>query len=579
MNWKLVLLCLLVALSARAQPGGGGGLNIQGIYGRAAGRLVRLDSAALQVRQFVLADAAALAAHQAGRPYRPAWYMVVNSTEPNNTARPSRRPCSLFDTYHAAVRQEVPVTWHPARYGYENVLLRLPRPEPQRLQLVYRADTMVLDVSNLPHANGAGDVARLDSLVVMPGYFGLSFVRRPAPGAAVLNLADSLGYQQQINFSLTPSLVAGLQAARYLDYRPAGRRGLPRLPDPAALRHWALADAEREPKRALTIIARARAAGVPLNDARTCLLLARCYEQLRQPVLAEQWLTQALCLTPSLAYQNPEAGSDLGVLQAAYEQRMNLRVRGRRYPQALADYDSLAALRLAEYRARELPYLAEVMRSARADRLAFQTNSLHDAGSYRATVKQLRADLEPNLATQWRCSLGGTDPDALHQLARAEYYCGEYAMAYQHWQVLLLQGNLDAERYLSYFNELLARHPGQPDLLLCRALVYRLTQTDYYPWQLVRQPVSAAALRDLQQVERSRPRDFRVNYFRAKAYEAAGRLPEAVAEIGRAITKNDDLPALYRLRHELRVKLKQVKEFSRDDPDYARYSDLCAGGY
>ena len=40
---------------------------------------------------------------------------------------------------------------------------------------------------------------------------------------------------------------------------------------------------------------------MPLHDARTCLLRARSYQQLRKPVRAEQWLTQALCLTPGLA--------------------------------------------------------------------------------------------------------------------------------------------------------------------------------------------------------------------------------------------------------------------------------------
>jgi tetratricopeptide (TPR) repeat protein len=582
MNWRLVLLCLLAALPARAQPGGGGGLDILGIYGRTAGRLVRLDSATVQVRQFVLGDAAALAAYQAERPYRPAWYPVVDGTGSNdNLPRPSRRPRSLFDTYHAAVRLEVLVDWYPARYA--DVQLRLDNPEPQRLQLVYRGDTMVLDVSNLPHQNGAGDRAQLDSLVVMPGYFGLSFERRPVPGTMVLNQADTLGFalgfqQRQLGFVLTPRRVAGLQTARYLDYRPAGRPGLPRLPNPAILRYRALADADPQPQRALATIARAQAAGVPLDDARTCLLRARLYQQLRQPVLAEQWLTEALRLTPSLTYQNPEAGSDLGVLQTAYEQRMGLRLRGRRYSLALADYDSLAAMDLAAYRAQELPYLAEVLQTARRARLAFQTDSLHDARSYRATVSQLRADLEPNLATMWRCGLGGTGPDALDQLAKAEYQCGEFAMAYQHWQVLLLQGNLGAEQYVAYFTKLLAQHPGRPELLLCRALAYQCSSpadfNDRLSW-----PDRDAALRDLQQAGRLLPRDFRVNYFRAKVYEQAGQLPLAVTEMALALAKETTLPALYRFRHELRVKMHQVQEFSRNDPDYVRYSDLCTGGY
>jgi tetratricopeptide (TPR) repeat protein len=571
MKWKFLLLWVLAALPGWSQPGGGGGLLVGGLYGQVAGRLVPLDSAAVQVRQFVLRDAAALQAYQTHQPYRQAWYPVVD-VDGSYASYPTRYLRSLFDTHHAAVGPEVPVTWYELAGAAARILL--PSQEPQRLQLVYRSDTMVVDVSNLLPENGAGFRSHLDSLVVLPGYFGLSLTQRPAPGTAVLNAADTLGNRRsRRGYSLTPSRLAELQALRYLDYRPTGRVGLPPLPPVAVLRYWALAT-RLPPQQALTLLAQAQAAGVPLNDARTNLLRAYCARGLGQPGLAEQYLTQAIDLTPSLAYQNPQASSDLARLREAYTQRLALRLRERRTTQALADYDSLAALDLANYKGRELPYLAETLQQARAARLAFRTDSLHEASAYRATITRLRADLEPNLRTMWRCRLGGTDPEQVHQLAKAEYYCGEVAQAYQHWYVLLLQGNIDYAYYLRYFTTLLAQHPGQPELLLCRALTYKTD--DYTPLTL---PERAAALRDLQQAERARPTDFRAAYFRAQVYAAAGQMPLAVTEMGRAIAKNAALPALYRVRHELRVQLHQAQEFSREDPDYVRYSDLCTNGY
>jgi hypothetical protein len=111
MKWKLVLLWVLATLPGWSQPGGGGGLLVGGLYGRVAGRLVPLDSAAVQVRQFILRDAAALQAYQTHRPYRPAWYPVVD-VDGSYASHRTRRLRSLFDTYHAAVGPEVPVTWY-----------------------------------------------------------------------------------------------------------------------------------------------------------------------------------------------------------------------------------------------------------------------------------------------------------------------------------------------------------------------------------------------------------------------------------------------------------------------------------
>jgi tetratricopeptide (TPR) repeat protein len=580
MKWKLVLLWLLITLAARAQPGGGGGLDIGSIYGREAGRLVQLDSATVQVRQFVLSDAAVLAAYRAGRPYRPLWYPVVYSAASAYPypISPPRRRRSSFDLYHAAVRQEVPVVWHPERYRGSNVLLRLPSPEPQRLLLVYRTDTMVLDLSNLPHENGGGRRAQLGRLVVMPGYFGLSFEQRPAPGQEVIDLADKLhDWPHQHGFSLTPGRVTGLRVTRYLTYRRAGPD--PRqLPDPAVLRTWLAAlqltyQARWQP--ALTTITRAQAAGVALNDARTCLLLANCYLALRQPRAAEQQLTQALRLTPSPAYQHPDARSDLEVLRTAYEQRMSLHLRARRYPQALADYDSLGALRVAELRYNPPGNLDDLLQSARAARLAFLTDSLHDASSYRPTMQQLRADLEPTLTTMWRCRLDVVDAGQLNQLATAEYHCGERAAAYQHWQLLLIRGGGRPDYHVDYFTRLLTQHPNQPDLLLCRALARLDFSSSYFPHP---QPARAAALRDLQLAARLRPRDFRPHYFRARLHELEGKLALAVNELNQAIAKEPNLPALYRFRFDVRVEQKQVTWYDSTDPDYARYSELCADG-
>ena len=476
----------------------------------------------------------------------------------------------LTSTQTLRAKAELPAwQWHQ-----DNTFLTLRSEAPQRVYLRYQADTMVLDLANMRPPNGAGYRSLLDSLVFMPGYFSLSvgppFEESPAPDTYA-----PPGRLRRERLSLTPSLVAALQASHLLVV--SQRTDTPllwALPDSTLLRTLAQAAAflPRQPQQVLTTLTRAEAAGVSLLTPEACLLRVRAYRQLHQPLLAEQWLTQAIGLAPARPLALQLGLGFHSVRYWAYQLRQSLRLQERHYGPALADYDSLQAIERASDRAQGR-LDATSRKEARIARLLFQLDSLHDPQAHLA----LRAYLEPDLTAAWRCRSEVIDADVLDRLAKAEYARGEQALAYQHWQVLLLQGNLDAEPYLHAFTGLLQQHPGQPDLLLCRALAHVVHSADYYGQPA--RPLLAAALRDLQAAARLRPHDFRVPYFRAKVYETAGQLPQAVAELGRAIAENATLPALYRYRHELRALLHQVAEFSRDDPDYARYSDLCNNGY
>ncbi len=72
-----------------------------------------LDSTAVQVRQFVLRDATALQAYQTRQPHWSAWYPVMD-VDGNYASHLTWRLRRLFDTYHAAVGQKLPVTWYPS---------------------------------------------------------------------------------------------------------------------------------------------------------------------------------------------------------------------------------------------------------------------------------------------------------------------------------------------------------------------------------------------------------------------------------------------------------------------------------
>jgi hypothetical protein len=140
---KLVLLCLLfVPLGLRAQPGPqGGGLHITHLYLQRGCRLVRMDSAAVKVRRFVLADTIAQA------PIRYEW-------------------AKKDDQADAWVQD---FTWVPPGGAVR----------ASRLHVQKGNRHMVIDFTHVRPAQPAGDTEILDTLVFQPGYFRVSL--QPAP--------------------------------------------------------------------------------------------------------------------------------------------------------------------------------------------------------------------------------------------------------------------------------------------------------------------------------------------------------------------------------------------------------------
>jgi hypothetical protein len=134
---KILLLLFLVLswIPAFTQPGGGGGLQITEIHDFDSRRIPENDTA-LQIKCFVLSE----------------------------------------KKHH--VKEELPLTnrhrYKPAHI-YLPPLIRTPKKDREipnlRLQLIYKQDTMIIDIIGIPGENGNGDIDIMERIEFIPGYF------------------------------------------------------------------------------------------------------------------------------------------------------------------------------------------------------------------------------------------------------------------------------------------------------------------------------------------------------------------------------------------------------------------------
>ena len=518
----LVCCWLPFVLTLRAQPGGGGGIGFQQLYGREGSHLVPLSWKAAGVRVFTL-----------GKP--------------------------INDTY-SIIDQE----------DYAPYFERLQ--QPVRLLLIHRADTMILDLDHLWQPNGVGAWHQLDSLVVLPGYFhyadtvgSMSFVRTNG---------------------LTPHTVALMRARHQLRYQPHARLDFlaaNRLSFAyylALSRHWLL---EQQPDSALAALSAAEARP-PARQWKPLLAgrRARAYQQLGNYALAVRWVTQALTYAPQ-STQSPDRWEDYYSVEQMYQQRQHLYLLLHDYRAALADYDALAALEALQSRREERAATPAIDRALfLADSLHQPAEYAVTVRLLRLRLPATPASTWPcerRLRTERAYYVTDTAP-AYFRLGIAEYRASQFAAAFQHWYLSLAEGQAfekGGAPYVAHFDSLLARWPQQPLLWLGRAIAHLHYSQVRVPggWQSARGDY-AASLRDLDRAEQLGYTAVEVNYYRALAFKGLERWAEMNKQLDVAIRKAPQVGELYLLRHEARNALKRVEYSDPNDPDELKYRQLCS---
>ena len=521
----LLFLGLLAVCPLRAQPGGGGGLHIRGVYAVAAGRLVPIDSAALRVRVFLL-----------------------DSTR---------------DTYRARITEEL----RPSDFRY----LRSPR--PQRLYLIYHADTMLLDVAGMMLENPVGYRSRLDSLVVLPGHFSYTFPswnRRFGHQSDPPISPEKSSSSDARSQTLTPSALPHLLAQQLLTYR---RRLSFDFLTPSQLPAGYYADlasrwlSQHQPDSALAALAQAQARLPAAAHSSLYTAQATAYQQLRNYPRAIDLLSRVIA---ALRGRTVAPGTYPYELITTYRRRRQLYLLTNQPSQALADYDAASALASGN------------AQDAAISRAFFLAESLHQPAEYAHAARLLRTRLPPLQANEWACE----STHDLHyrqyelsltyfQLAQAEYGLHQYPAAFRYWAQAMAAGQAHhyAREYVAHFDSLLVRWPAQPQLLLGRALASLSEDSGWQPAERAAAPLSA--LRDLDQAAQHGLSGFELNFYRYLALRWLGRWAEARRQLDLAISQKPAASELYLARFEVRYKLNEARYDDPADPDQLTARHLC----
>ncbi len=536
-------LCVLAISDVHTQPGGGGGLVIGGLYDSSLNRIDVADPS-LSIRFFRLADSS----------FRAEFDRELYSGDPELEIPNGYWSLSTLSYSTQLLAGNILLSYRKLRSGVQTSL----DCSNQRVVLIYRADTMVVDVAGVWPENPSGGVDYMDSLVFHHGYFWLNR-NPPSYRAALPNIEERRNLLQRgVTTSTLPTLsILGL--ARYDSNVGLLFVDTAALPATFYLARGEHRIHEKQYSRAIADLEHSLQAGLQRLDSVEALsLLYKAYAQNGDTTNALRTLSALIDVErrePQVDYFNyPQH------LISFYHTRIALSISNGDFQRALSDYDSIISASTPAYR----PY----HKIARAE---FQINSLHDcagpAKDLNVLSDEIRLDTAHDMASR------------LHQYGAVCFLLGsalhcshEYPSAYRYWlQAMELNGGgPPTMHFVVHFDSLLQHHPDVPELYLSRGVAY-LKSAPY-----LEQTTEGLrnALADFTNAERTGITDYRVNWYRAEALVGLKDYNAALAQVNTAIEKNDAHPKLYALRYEIRQNLNRVKPGDKSDPDLLQHNLL-----
>jgi len=156
----ITILFVFISIEIYAQPGGGGGLNIENLYSKSLKRINIFDEN-LKIRYFVITDTS----------YK----------------------SNIFEE----IKKEEKTTFI-CHCNFENENSKYDN--NQRIELIYKEDTMIVDFLQIMPANPMGIKSSIDSLVIMKGYF--RYYRNPFD--CIDKIYDNPQFVEKLSYGITP---------------------------------------------------------------------------------------------------------------------------------------------------------------------------------------------------------------------------------------------------------------------------------------------------------------------------------------------------------------------------------------
>jgi tetratricopeptide (TPR) repeat protein len=528
---KLFFLFLLLLVSGKvaAQPGGGGGLVIGSLFSNKLDSINLLTDTALSIRTFILAE---------GKVYQETFLYQIFLKEKGNL-RISR--------HHHGFGLPPANDINEDRYA--------DRESNQRMYLVYKQDTMIIDFMGIIGENGMGNSDTMDSLVIQKGYFKYNRSKH-----------NNRSYKPEEDDSIKKWIAHGLtRHTRYILSQKGYITSTSRidlsflredkLPSSYFLKRAAYYLQNEEPSLALADINK----GIEKNKgATTCealYLFCDAYTKTGDYDKAIENITLAIDCTRDRTYEDWEGKVE------NYRTRIELFITQKKYHLALRDYNTIVRI-------------SQDTIGATIERAGFKMKYLK---AYQSAISDLKLIIDSIPDNHLRDRPQGWSEycTTYFTLATAEYLNGNTAAAFRYWLKAeeFGYGQSSSLTVVDHFDSIITQHPKAPLLYLSRALAHA-KRAPYLGWGEQTTTCFNNALSDISTAEALGLNDHRINMYRSWVLNQLKRHEEALKAIDKAIAKNSTDPRCFSIRYDIRNRLGQTKWGDKNDTDLTRFNKL-----
>jgi tetratricopeptide (TPR) repeat protein len=515
-----ILSCLLITGRLWAQPGGGGGLNIGSFYNSKLDSIPILTDPSLKIRSFLLKEGD-----------------IVHET-------------FLFQT----LLKEKSLKWYRSGFTLPPYGNDYSGSSSQRMYIIYRKDTMIIDFIDITSSNGVGYIDGIDSLVIQKGYYTYFLHGKKD---SVYRDVNQDGYLFFYN-GVTPTTVNLLTKRRWLVYTPyIDLTFLKEENLPASFYFkragWYLKNGQ--PQLALPDIEKGTKKNKDTANQEGVWLLYDAYVKTRQ-------YDKALHLVSKAINDNQGAPAEKRADQLNhYKTRIDLFIQLKKYTNALDDYDRLVALSTEK-------------EGVILERAYFEVRYLHE---YKSVMNELRATINAIPPNHLNDRPQGRSEycELYFLLGIAEYKAEEKAAAWKHWLKAeeFGYGQTSSDYAVVHFDSIIKKNAKVPEIYLARALAHE-NRGLYSGGGADTNSEYELALADINTAERLGMQDYRINMYRASVLNQLKRYQEAMKDIDAAIAQIDTDPRCYSIRFDIRNNLGQIRSGGEMDVDIKRYQNL-----
>lgn len=522
MKQYLFLFFAFVIANLSAQPGGGGGLYIKNVFDADYRKLndgkTLIDD--LEIRTFLMEGNSVL----------------VERFESRIQGRAFRSGFSI----------SMP---HPSFYERNSS-----NSSNQRLLMIYKGDTMLIDFVNIEGENGMGNVDHMDSLFFRKGCFKYDRgIIKQNKSTTDLELKKLIGYKSR---GFTPSLFPILKEAEIIreiqrfDFSFLSEEKLPAKFFKERARYFFEIKDSIQAKENLQIVVKKT---ITRKDCDSKLLLVDTYILLNEIKCAIDVLNDAMNCKRDYWDQ--------------YSNEYNFRLRAELYTK-IGDYEK------AQKDYNRLQLAAENPLAANIERAIFKIRYMNDAKS---AVLDLKNVIDTISEEHFKSRLHGWSEfsETYYYLGYAYYKNKDYDLSFKTFlkaMQLSFGNNNGSDQAIANFDSLIIQFPKNPELYLSRAIAY-YQKGPYQGWGEETKKSFEQALKDIDMAEKNGMKDIRINYQRSWIMSQAKKHKEALAEAEIAISKDKNDPRGYAAKYEARRGLGLVAWGNREDEDFKLYQE------